>query len=149
MPEYTSQQVDLGFNAGFFTDFRGQMIAYPANAMQFSDREGILFQMLVNEYTVASLLDMILNLNIAHFEMKGNILEKIPVELNTRGISGFFRAPLEKYGNKPLNIDFSLLEGSTVTFNEDKTFGLTLAMLNEWFVELDDGTFDLAFSNVA
>jgi len=149
MPEYTTEKVDLGFNAGFYTDFRGQMISYPATPMEFSDREGILFQMLVNEYTVASLLDMVLNLDFAHFEMKGNILEKIPLELNTRGISGFFKAPLYKYGNRPINIDFSLLEGSTVTFNEDQTFGLTLAMLNEWFVELEDGTFDLAFSNVA
>lgn len=77
MPDYTSESVDLGFNAGFMTQFRGQEIAYPADAMHFTDREGILFQMLVNEYTVASLIDTIINLNVAHLQMDGSLINKL------------------------------------------------------------------------
>jgi hypothetical protein len=48
-----------------------------------------------------------------------------------------------------LNIEFNLLDGTTVHFNEDQTFELTTAMLNEWYVEVENNTWDLAFSNVA
>jgi len=117
MPDYTTEEVDLGFNAGFFTAFVGREINYPTEAMHFSDREGILFQLLLNEYTVASLIDTVINLNVAHFEMKGNALEKVGLELTTKGIAGFFLAPLRRYGERPMNIEFSLLKGTTMTFN--------------------------------